>query len=117
MIDRQAFWNGTPETTDEKLRWVREGAGDRDPELHVRVHLAMVTDDRDGIVEQLAGGFGLTPTRRARPRTRSSATSARSATSSWSAASDGGSATSACPPTSSSPSRPVDRPPRRHLTG
>ena len=37
------------------------GRGDRDPELHVRVHLAMVTDDRDGIVEQLAGGFGLTP--------------------------------------------------------
>ena len=61
MIDRQAFWNGTSETTDEKVRWVREGAGDRDPELHVRVHLAMVTDDRDGIVEQLAGGFGLTP--------------------------------------------------------
>ena len=61
VIDRQAFWNGTPETTDEKLRWVREGAGDRDPELHVRVHLALVTDDRDGIVEQLAGGFGLTP--------------------------------------------------------
>ena len=61
VIDRQAFWNGTPETTDEKVRWVREGAGDRDPELHVRVHLAMVTDDRDGIVEQLSGGFGLTP--------------------------------------------------------
>jgi probable F420-dependent oxidoreductase len=61
VIDRQAFWNGLPETTDEKLRWVREGAGDRDPQLHVRVHLAMVTDDRDGIVEQLSGGFGLTP--------------------------------------------------------
>ena len=61
VIDRQAFWNGTPETTDEKLGWVREGAGDRDPEVHVRVHLTMVTDDRDGIVEQLAGGFGLTP--------------------------------------------------------
>jgi len=61
VIDRQAFWNGTPETTDVKLRWVREGAGDRHPELHVRVHLAMVTDDRDGVVEQLSGGFGLTP--------------------------------------------------------
>ena len=60
VIDRRAFWNGTPETTDEKLRWVREGAGDRHPELHVRVHLAMVTDDRAGTVEQLAGGFGLT---------------------------------------------------------
>ena len=60
VIDRQAFWDGTSETTDEKVRWVREGAGDRDPQLHVRVHLAMVTDDREGIVDQLADGFGLT---------------------------------------------------------
>jgi probable F420-dependent oxidoreductase len=61
VIDREAFWDGTSETTDEKVRWVRAAAGDREPELHVRVHLAMVTDDRDGIVDQLADGFGLTP--------------------------------------------------------
>jgi probable F420-dependent oxidoreductase len=61
VIDREAFWDGRPETTDEKIAWVRAAAGDRDPQLHVRVHLAMVTDDRDGIVDQLADGFGLTP--------------------------------------------------------
>ena len=61
VIDREAFWDGRPETTDEKIGWVRAAAGDRDPQLHVRVHLAMVTDDRDGIVDQLADGFGLTP--------------------------------------------------------
>jgi probable F420-dependent oxidoreductase len=61
VIDREAFWDGRPETTDEKVGWVRAAAGDRDPELHVRVHLAMVTDDRDGMVDQLADGFGLTP--------------------------------------------------------
>ena len=61
VIDREAFWNGTSEVTDEKVGWVREGAAHRDPELHVRVHLAMVTDDRDGIVDQLTDGFGLTP--------------------------------------------------------
>ena len=59
-LDRRAFWDGTSETTDEKVRWVREGAGDRDPELHVRVHLALVTDDREAMVDQLADGFGLT---------------------------------------------------------
>lgn len=61
VIDRSAFWDGTAEVTEEKLGWVRAAAGDRDPELHVRVHLALVTDDREAIVEQLAGGFGLTP--------------------------------------------------------
>ena len=61
VIDSRAFPDGTPEATDQKLQWIREAAGERDPELHVRVHLAMVTDDRDGVVDQLAGGFGLTP--------------------------------------------------------
>jgi probable F420-dependent oxidoreductase len=61
VIDRSAFWDGTAEVTEEKIGWVRAAAGDRDPVLHVRVHLALVTDDREGIVEQLSGGFGLTP--------------------------------------------------------
>ena len=62
VIDSRAFPDGTPDATDRKVGWVREAAGDRDPELHVRVHLAMVTDDRDGVVHELAGGFGLTLT-------------------------------------------------------
>ena len=60
VIDSRAFGFGTPEATDEKVEWIRDAAAGRDPELHVRVHLAMVTDDRDGLVDQLAGGFGLT---------------------------------------------------------
>jgi probable F420-dependent oxidoreductase len=61
VIDSRSFGFGTPEATDEKVAWIRDAAGDREPVLHVRVHLAMVTDDRDGIVDQLAPGFGLTP--------------------------------------------------------
>ncbi len=61
VIDSRAFPDGTADATDAKLRWVREAAGDRDPELHVRVHLAMVTDDREGLIDQWASGFGLTP--------------------------------------------------------
>ncbi|HEX4866983.1 MAG TPA: TIGR03621 family F420-dependent LLM class oxidoreductase [Acidimicrobiales bacterium] len=63
VIDERAFPDGTPESTDRKLGWIRDAAGDRFPqlELQVRVHLAMVTDDRIGVIEQLAPAFGLTP--------------------------------------------------------
>ena len=61
VIDSRAFPDGTPEATDAKVGWVREAAAGRDPELHVRVHLAAVTDARDELVEELAGGFGLSP--------------------------------------------------------
>lgn len=63
VIDERAFPDGTPEATDRKLGWIREAAGDRfdQLELQARVHLAMVTDDRDGVIEQLAPAFGLTP--------------------------------------------------------
>lgn len=54
--------DATPERYEEKLSWVREGAGDRfdDLELHLRVFVASVTDDRAGVAEMLAAGFGLT---------------------------------------------------------
>jgi len=63
VIDERAFPDGTPDSTDRKLGWIREAAGDRFAglELQVRVHLAMVTDDREAVVEQLAPAFGLTP--------------------------------------------------------
>jgi probable F420-dependent oxidoreductase len=62
VIDERAFPDGTPEATDRKVGWIRDAAGDRfdDLELAVRVHLALVTDDRDTTIEALAGGFGLT---------------------------------------------------------
>ena len=63
VIDERAFPDGVPAATDRKLAWIREAAGDRfaDLELQARIHLAMVTDDRAGILEQLSPAFGLTP--------------------------------------------------------
>ena len=51
------------EATDRKVGWVRAGAGARAgaPELQVRVHVAMVTADRDAVIDELAPTFGLTP--------------------------------------------------------
>jgi probable F420-dependent oxidoreductase len=63
VIDSSAGPNGTAEATEEKIGWIRAAAGDRFDaiELQVRVHLALVTDDRKGVAEALAPGFGLTP--------------------------------------------------------
>lgn len=63
VIDERAFPDGTPEATDRKVAWVHDAAVGRarPPELQVRVHLAMVTDDRDAVIEELAPAFGLTP--------------------------------------------------------
>ncbi|HMQ27181.1 MAG TPA: LLM class F420-dependent oxidoreductase, partial [Acidimicrobiales bacterium] len=62
-IDASVGPDGTAEHTAEKIGWIRDAAGDRfdDLELQVRIHLAVVTDDRVGLAEQLAPGFGLTP--------------------------------------------------------
>ena len=63
VIDARAFPDGTPEVTDRKIGWIRDEAGARfdDIELQVRVHLALVTDDRAAVIDELAPGFGLTP--------------------------------------------------------
>jgi probable F420-dependent oxidoreductase len=63
QVDAEAAATGTAVATDEKLEWIRDAAGSRwdSLELHVRVHLAVVTDDRLGMAEALAAGFGLTP--------------------------------------------------------
>jgi alkanesulfonate monooxygenase SsuD/methylene tetrahydromethanopterin reductase-like flavin-dependent oxidoreductase (luciferase family) len=63
VIDERAFPDGVPEATDRKLAWIRDAAGARfdQLELQVRVHLAMVTDDRAGTIAELAPAFGLTP--------------------------------------------------------
>lgn len=63
VIDERAFPDGVPELTDRKLAWIRDAAGDRfgDLELQVRVHLAMVTDDRAGVLGEMSPAFGLTP--------------------------------------------------------
>ncbi len=62
-IDASAGPNATVEATDEKITWVREAAGPRfdEVELQVRVHLAMITDDRRSIAEAMGPALGLSP--------------------------------------------------------
>jgi len=62
VIDERAGASATAEATEQKIEWVRSAAGERFDQLTfaVRVHLAMVTDDRDAMIDALAGGFGLT---------------------------------------------------------
>ncbi len=63
QVDGEAARNGAPEVTDEKIRWVREAAGDRyaELELNMLVFAVVVTDDRAGTAEAMAPMFGLEP--------------------------------------------------------
>lgn len=62
-IDASAGPTATAAATDEKIRWIREAAGDRfdDIELQVRIHLALVTDDLPGVAAAMSPAFGLSP--------------------------------------------------------
>lgn len=46
----------------ERIEWIRAAAGDRfeDLELQLNTFVVSITDDRRGVAETLAGGFGLT---------------------------------------------------------
>jgi probable F420-dependent oxidoreductase len=63
VIDEHAGPSATAEATEEKIRVIREAAGDRFEriELQTRIHLAIVTDDRQAMFDLFAEGFGLTP--------------------------------------------------------
>jgi probable F420-dependent oxidoreductase len=63
VIDHRAGPTATAAATDTKLAWIRAVAGDRfgEIELGTRIHLAIVTDERDDVYEALSSGFGLTP--------------------------------------------------------
>lgn len=63
VIDAAAGPDATEAATARKVGWVRDAAGARfaELELQTRIHLVAVTDDRQGIADLLAGGFGLTP--------------------------------------------------------
>ena len=54
--------DATAERYEEKISWVKEGAGDRfgDIELQVRTFFVTVTDDRMATAEALSAGVGLT---------------------------------------------------------
>jgi probable F420-dependent oxidoreductase len=62
-IDESAGPSATHEATLEKIGWIRDAAGTRfdDVELQVRVHLAAVTDDREGLAAAVAPALGLSP--------------------------------------------------------
>ncbi len=62
VIDAETGSDATAERYEEKLTWVKEGAGDRfdDVELQIRVFFPVVTDSRDELIEAMAGGVGLT---------------------------------------------------------
>lgn len=53
--------NLTLEATRQKVRWVREAAGERDPELNVLVYTFEVTDDRDAAARRYAESLELPP--------------------------------------------------------
>jgi probable F420-dependent oxidoreductase len=58
-IDTAAAQDALPASIDEKVGWVREGAGDRfdDLELNAWLSVAEVTDDAAGLAEFLSGVF------------------------------------------------------------
>ena len=61
VIDADAGPSATAEATEQKLRWIAEGAGDRyaEIELQTRVHVVAVTDDRGALAEVLAPNLGV----------------------------------------------------------
>lgn len=52
---------GSADATREKVAWIRDAAGTRlsEIELNVTVFVSIVTDDRPGMAERVAPGFGL----------------------------------------------------------
>ncbi len=61
VIDERAGKDATLAKTDQKIRWVRDGAGDRfdEIELQTRIHMVVITDDRDAVAAELGPLLGL----------------------------------------------------------
>jgi alkanesulfonate monooxygenase SsuD/methylene tetrahydromethanopterin reductase-like flavin-dependent oxidoreductase (luciferase family) len=59
----EAAPNASPDATRQKVAWVKEAAGDRfdDIELNCLIGFAIITDDRQGIVDSMAPVFGIDP--------------------------------------------------------
>lgn len=62
-VNRNLVRTGLAQATDEKLRWIRDAAGDRIDriELSVTIFLANITDDRDSVAAVMAAGVGAEP--------------------------------------------------------
>jgi hypothetical protein len=62
-VDATTAADAAADRTDQKIEWVRAAAGDRfdDIEMNFLVFASILTDDRDGMAETMAGAFGLSP--------------------------------------------------------
>lgn len=62
VIGPQGVGSSTAELTDEKIRWIREGAGDRfdEIELEIAAYFTVITGNGEAAAAGLAGAFGLT---------------------------------------------------------
>jgi probable F420-dependent oxidoreductase len=63
VVGPDGVQSSTAERTDERIAWVREGAGDRfdEIELEVAAYFAAVTDDADAAAESFGARFGVEP--------------------------------------------------------
>jgi hypothetical protein len=63
VVGPDGVQSSTAEQTDQKLDWVREGAGDRfeSLELEIAANFMAATDDPQGVAETLGAQFGLAP--------------------------------------------------------
>ena len=63
VVDARAGATASPAATDVKIRWIKEAAGPRFGalELHTRVHLAMIADNREEVAATMGPAFGLSP--------------------------------------------------------
>lgn len=61
VIDERAGRDATLERTDQKLEWVRNAAGSRFDSITIqtRIHLAMITDDREAVAAEMAPLLGI----------------------------------------------------------
>lgn len=53
--------NLTLDATRQKVAWIRDAAGDRDPELNILVYTFEVTDDREAVARRYAETLELSP--------------------------------------------------------
>lgn len=62
-VNMEVGQDGTAERFDEKLRWIKQAAGDRfdDIEFNTLIFIGIVTDDALGAANNFAPLFGLTP--------------------------------------------------------
>jgi probable F420-dependent oxidoreductase len=62
-IGAEGVGSSTADLTEQKIAWIRAGAGDRfdDVELEIAAYFTVVTDDPEGTTAKMSANFGLTP--------------------------------------------------------